>query len=429
MLTRDQAVQFLTKYPVKYANMLGFTKLGSLHNKWLREMICGREDETLQSSRGTYKTTAVSVALAEIMILLPNYRSMFMRKTDSDVKEVVKQVGKILLDPHTQYFVNCIWNTSLRLTVQSATELSTNLTTDIRGTSQLVGIGMGSSLTGKHFDFIFTDDIVNIQDRISRAERERTKIIYQELQNIKNRGGKIFNTGTVWHKDDAFSIMPKAKQYNCYHDEVRKIISEEELETIKESMTASLFAANYELRFVAEDDVIFTDPVTGADPALVEQGEMHIDAAYGGEDYTAMTIMRNAGGKHYVLGKLWQKAVDAVEPQIVDLYSRFMCGKVYCEDNADKGYLAKDLKNKGLRAVSYHESENKYMKIVTHLKGEWKNVVFVDGTDDEYIDQICDFNENADHDDAPDSLASMIRKKKNKDTDSGGYKSVFGGVY
>ena len=428
-MTREEAVQFLIKHPVKFANMLGFTKLGDLHNEWMREMICGQEDETLQSSRGTYKTTSVSVALSEIMILLPNYRSMFMRKTDADVKEVVKQVGKILLDPHTQYFVNCIWNTSLRLTVQSATELSTNLTTDIRGTSQLVGIGMGSSLTGKHFDFIFTDDIVNIQDRISRAERERTKIIYQELQNIKNRGGKIFNTGTVWHKDDAFSIMPKAKQYNCYHDEVRKIISEEELDTIKESMTASLFAANYELRFVAEDDVIFTDPATGADPAMVEQGEMHIDAAYGGEDYTAMTIMRNAGGKHYVLGKMWQKAVDAVIPQIIDLYSRYLCGKVYCEDNADKGYLAKDLKNKGLRAVSYHESENKYMKIVTHLKGEWKNVVFVGGTDEEYIDQICDFNENADHDDAPDSLASMIRKKKNKDTDSGGYKSVFGGVY
>lgn len=428
-MTREEAVKYLINNPVGFANMLGFTKLGNLHNEWMREMICGQEDETLQSSRGTYKTTSVSVALSEIMILLPNYRSMFMRKTDSDVKEVVKQVAKILLDPHTQYFVNCIWNTSLRLTVQSATELSTNLTTDIRGTSQLVGIGMGSSLTGKHFDFIFTDDIVNIQDRISRAERERTKIIYQELQNIKNRGGKIFNTGTVWHKDDAFSIMPKAKQYNCYHDEVRKIISEEELETIKKSMTASLFAANYELRFVAEDDVIFTDPVTGADPALVEQGEMHIDAAYGGEDYTAMTIMRNAGGKHYVLGKLWQKAVDAVEPQIIDLYSRFLCGKVYCEDNADKGYLAKDLKNNGLRAVSYHESENKYMKIVTHLKGEWKNVVFVEGTDPEYIDQICDYNENADHDDAPDSLASMIRKKKNKETETGGYKSIFGGVY
>lgn len=428
-MTRQQAIDFLKYNPVKFAKMLGFTKLGSLHNKWIIDMVRGKDDKTLQSSRGTYKTTCVSVALALIITLLPNKRTMFMRKTDGDVKEVLKQVQKILTDPHTQYFVQSIYGVNLRMMVASATEITTNLTTDAKGTAQLVGIGTGASLTGKHFDRIFTDDIVNVQDRISKAERERTKIIYQELQNIKNRGGRIFNTGTPWAKDDAFSIMPKAKQYNCYHDEVRKIISEEELATIKESMTASLFAANYELRFVAEDDVIFTDPVTGADPALVEQGEMHIDAAYGGEDYTAMTIMRNAGGKHYVLGKMWQKAVDAVEPQIIDLYSRYLCGKVYCEDNADKGYLAKDLKNKGLRAVSYHESENKYMKIVTHLKGEWKNVVFVDGTDDEYIDQICDFNENADHDDAPDSLASMIRKKKNKDTDSGGYKSVFGGVY
>lgn len=428
-MTRQQAIDFLLNRPAEYAKMLGFNKLGSLHNKWIIDMVRGKDDKTLQSSRGTYKTTCVSVALALIIILLPNKRTMFMRKTDGDVKEVLKQVQKILNDPHTQYFVQAIYGVNLRMMVSSATEILTNLTTDTKGTAQLVGIGTGASLTGKHFDRIFTDDIVNVQDRISKAERDRTKIIYQELQNIKNRGGRIFNTGTPWAKDDAFSIMPKANQYNCYHDEVRKIISEDELAAIKESMTASLFAANYELRFVAEDDVIFTDPVTGADPAMVEQGEMHIDAAYGGEDYTAMTIMRNAGGKHYVLGKMWQKAVDAVEPQIIDLYSRYLCGKVYCEDNADKGYLAKDLKNKGLRSVSYHESENKYMKIVTHLKGEWKNVVFVDGTDDEYIDQICDFNENADHDDAPDSLASMIRKKKNKDTDSGGYKSVFGGVY
>lgn len=428
-MTRQQAIDFLLNRPAEYAKMLGFTKLSSLHNKWIVDMVRGKDDKTLQSSRGTYKTTCVSVALALIIIMLPNKRTMFMRKTDGDVKEVLKQVQKILTDPHTQYFVQSIYGVNLRMMVASATEITTNLTTDAKGTAQLVGIGTGASLTGKHFDRIFTDDIVNVQDRISKAERERTKIIYQELQNIKNRGGRIFNTGTPWAKDDAFSIMPKATQYNCYHDEVRKIISEDELAAIRDSMTASLFAANYELKFIAEDDVIFTDPITGADPALVEQGVAHIDAAYGGSDYTAFTIMRNADGKHYVLGKLWQKAVDAVLPEIIGLHGRFMCGRIYCEDNADKGYLAKDLKKRGLRAVSYSEHQNKFYKIVTHLKGEWKNVVFVEGTDEEYIDQICDYNENADHDDAPDSLASLIRQMKNKETETGGYKSIFGGVY
>lgn len=431
-MTRQQAIDFLKYNPVKFAKMLGFTKLSSLHNKWIVDMVRGKDDKTLQSSRGTYKTTCVSVALALIIILLPNKRTMFMRKTDGDVKEVLKQVQKILNDPHTQYFVQAIYGVNLRMMVASSTEILTNLTTDTKGTAQLVGIGTGASLTGKHFDRIFTDDIVNVQDRISKAERDRTKIIYQELQNIKNRGGRIFNTGTPWHKDDAFSIMPEPERYDCYQEDVRQIISEEELEDIRSKMVPSLFAANYELRFIASEDVIFVSPRVGGDPAMVEQGIVHIDAAYGGEDYTAATYCRKSNGTYYALGKLWHKAVDEVEDEIIDLRKKFLCGKVFCEDNADKGYLAKSLRNKGERVVTYHESCNKYMKIVTNLKPEWKNVVFVEGTDPEYIDQICDYNEDADHDDAPDSLASVVRqllKKKDSDLANEKYNSVFGGIY
>ena len=60
--------------------------------------------------------------------------------------------------------------------------------------------------------------------------------------------------------------------------------------------------------------------------------------------------------------------------------------------------------------MSYAEEMNKFLKITTYLRGEWPNVVFVKGTDKEYIKQITDFNEEAEHDDAPDSLASMIRR-------------------
>ena len=80
----------------------------------------------------TYKTTCVSIALALIMILLPNKRIMFMRKTDTDVKEVIKQVAKILKSPQIQVFVQAIYGIQLRLVVESATEISTNLTSDIR---------------------------------------------------------------------------------------------------------------------------------------------------------------------------------------------------------------------------------------------------------------------------------------------------------
>lgn len=408
-MTRQQAIDFLLNKPIDYAKMIGFAKLGELHNSWIIDMVRGKQDKTLQASRGTYKTTCVSVALALVAILLPNKRTLFMRKTDGDIKEVIKQVQKILLDPHTQYFVQCIYGVNLRLVVASSNEITTNLTNDVKGTAQLVGIGIGASLTGKHFDRIFTDDIVNVQDRVSKAERDRTKIIYQELQNIKNRGGRIFNTGTPWHQDDAFSIMPAPEKYDCYHEEIKRIISEDELEDIKSKMVPSLFAANYELRFIASEDVIFSNPQTGADAAMVEQGIMHLDSAFYGEDYTAWGIMRKRDDKYYLYGKMKRKHVEDCYQEIIDDYNRFMVSKLYNENNADKGMVGKDLRKLGAKVVLYAEHQNKYLKIASYLKAIWKDVIFVKGTDKEYIEQICDYNENAEHDDAPDDAASLAR--------------------
>lgn len=409
-MDRIKAVNFLMTQPYKVGQMLGFTKLTLLHNTWMTKMIRSKKDETLQAHRGSYKTTCVSIALAIIMVLLPNKRILFMRKTDNDVKEIIKQVQNILIDPHFQVFVMAIYGIQCKLTVASATEVSTNLTTAVRGAAQLVGLGTGGSLTGKHFDIIFTDDIVNVQDRISKAERDHTKIIYQELQNIKNRDGRIFNTGTPWHKDDCFTLMPAPEKYDCYQT---GLISDKELAAIKESMLPSLFAANYELRHIASEDIIFDDPQTGADPSLVENGVSHIDAAYGGEDWTAFTIVNKHDGKFYVLGKCWRKHVDDVEDECIKYHNQYLCSKLYNETNGDKGYLNKSLKAKGLRTVPYHEDMNKFLKITSYLKAVWKNVIFVQGTDSEYINQICDYNENAEHDDCPDSLSSLIRKQWN----------------
>ena len=374
-------------------------------------MIRGTQDKTLQAHRGSYKTTCVSIALACIFVLLPNKKTLFLRKTDADVKEVIRQVRNILLSSPMQEAARLIHGKDMVLITQTASELSSNLPGDSKGTSQIVAMGINGSITGKHFDRIFTDDIVNVQDRTSKAERDRTKIVYQELQNIRNRGGRIFNTGTPWHKEDCFSLMPNIERHDCYST---GLISKEQLQIIREAMTASLFAANYELRHIASDDVIFTSPQTEADPALAEQGICHIDASYGGEDGTAFTICRKSGGKYYIYGRLWHKHVDDCLPEIIRLRKAFNAGIIYCERNADKGYLAKALRDKGERADTYQETTNKFVKITSYLKSEWKNVVFVAGTDAEYINQICDYTENAEHDDAPDSAASIVRKLWNK---------------
>lgn len=390
---------------------IGFKDLKPIHGEWIREMVWGDGDYTLMAHRAAYKSSCLSVAIALMMVLYPTQNIIFLRKADNDVSEMIRMVTKILKSPIMADLCAVLYGVDLKLTEEAQDHISTSLWTSPMGASQLLGIGLKSSITGKHSEIVITDDICNVTDRISKAERDRTKLQYQELQNIRNRGGRIINLGTKWHKDDVFTLMDNIHIYDYRRT---GLISDEQLQKIKDSMTASLFACNYELRIVAAEDVIFDNPQMGADPALVEQGECHIDAAYGGEDYTAFTICRKKDGKYYVYGRCWRKHIDDVQDDIKSLIGQFNGGLLYCENNGDKGYLGKELRKKGLRVSIYHENMNKFIKITSYLKSCWKDVVFVQGTDEEYINQICDYNENAEHDDAPDSLASLIRKMWNK---------------
>ena len=407
IVNKIELARAIYKHPEKVGVSVGFKDLTEMHGEWIREMVWGDSDYTLMAHRAAYKSSCLAVAISLIMVFYPTKNIIFLRKADNDVSEMIRMVNKILKSQILIDICAVLHGVSLELTEETSDHLSTSLWTSPKGASQLLGIGIKSSITGKHSEIVITDDICNVSDRISKAERDRTKLQYQELQNIRNRGGRIINLGTKWHKDDVFTLMDNIHIYDYKRT---GLISDEQLKKIKESMTASLFACNYELKIIADEDVIFTNPQIDADPAMVEQGEAHIDAAYGGEDFTAYTLATKKDSVYYVYGKLWRKHVDDCLDEIQRIHKAFNAGRIYCEDNGDKGYLAKELRRRGERVLTYHENQNKYIKITSYLKAEWRNVRFVVGTDDEYIKQICDYNENAEHDDAPDSLASTVRR-------------------
>lgn len=407
-LTKYDYLDLIYEEPYKIGQWLGFKDLTILHNEWLKDMIFGEDDETLLAHRGSYKTTCVSLAFALKIIVKPNKTTIFLRKADDDVKEVVKQTAKILQTSLIQYIVRKIYDRELILVENTAYSITTNLMTSNKGASQLLGLGIKTSITGKHADDVFTDDIVNLKDRISKAERDLIKTSYMELQNIKNRGGRIFNTGTPWHKEDAISMMPNKKVYDCYST---GLIVREKLEEIRQSMTPSLFSANYEMKHIADADALFTNPTFINECELIENGIGHIDASYGGEDGTAFTIAKKQkDGKIVMLGKRWNKHINLCLGEIKAMYDYYKVGTIYCERNADKGYLKDELLSNGFIADDYHESTNKFIKISTYLKKQWVNVLWLEETDPDYINEILDYTENAEHDDSPDSAASILRE-------------------
>lgn len=409
-MTKDQqyCYDLLTKKPAQLGQMLGYPDLtDELHGQWMRKMILCKEDMTLQAHRGSFKTTCLAIVLPVLMVLRPEINAIFLRKTDTDVQEVIKQVLRILQSEVFAYITETLYGEPVKIVKENASEITTSLYSAPRGAAQLLGIGIGGSITGKHADIIVTDDIVNLKDRSSHAERERTKIAYQELQNVKNRDGRFINTGTPWHKEDAFTIMPAPQRFSCYDT---GLITAEQLAHIRASMAPSLFAANYELQHIASERALFTNqPRFTQSAAFLRDGVAHVDAAYGGEDYTAFTCGRKVGDTLYMYGRLWHSHVETLLDVIQAEAEKLLCAPVYLETNADKGFLGREFRQRGLTTRMYPEKMNKYVKISTFLKKWWGNIVWLEGTDKAYIDQILDYTEDAEHDDAPDSAACVCR--------------------
>lgn len=413
MNSEKQAVlDLLWNEPYKIGHWVGFKDLTTLHNEWLRSFLYADEDQTLLAHRGSYKTTDLSLFLAIHTVIKPNENVMFFRKTDDDVTEVITQSQKILRSGAMSHIVQVLYGARLDLLKENTSEIHTNLCTSTKGISQVVGLGIGTSITGKHADIVVTDDIVNLKDRISRAEREKTKTQYMEMQNIKNRRGRFINTGTPWHKEDAISLMPNVKRYDCYST---GLIARDKLEKLRSQMSDSLFAANYELKHIADKDAMFQNPQFVSDESLIYDGVAHIDAAYDGADGTAFTIFHKLpDGRIIGFGKRWDKHVDDCLTQISLLHKKYRAGTIENEDNADKGYLKKELKDIGLPVHGYHESMNKFVKISTYLRKNWSDIYWLEDTDPEYINEILDYSEYAEHDDSPDSAASLLRKMQKK---------------
>lgn len=395
--------------PIPFAHALGYTKLTEeLHKDWIIKMVRSKGNYTLQAHRGSYKTTCLIVAIGIIVISKLRENTIFLRKTSEDVKDVITSVSRNMQKPVVQSLFKSIYGIYPNPTIDNTQEYELSSYQGSMG-RQLLGMGLKSSITGKHGS-VFTDDIVTVKDRVSTAARDETKSQYTELINIASEENQnIFNTGTPWHKDDAFTIMPKPEIHTVYQT---GILSPERIAERKAGMTSSLFAANYELKHIADGDILFPEPKYGEFP-VGKSALAHIDAAYGGEDRTALTIIAEVEGKLHTIGWMFSGHIENHYKTIISKMERFQCHGYDCENNADKGYLRKDLSRlTKMSGSGYHEKMNKYYKISTYGKARWKDVIFdLENGDPEYIAEIMDYNENASYDDAPDSFASLVKRR------------------
>lgn len=407
-MTTEQIVK-VRNNPFLLGHYLGYTKLNRTHNHWILKFLTSESDYVLQAHRNSYKTTAcLVVGVIWYLLFKPEATILIVRKEADGASSIVKAISKLYDTPEIQTLYKELGFSGVKKNDDRIDSITLNHKKVVTKEGNIDSIGIGGSITGRHYDKILCDDISTLKDRVSKAEREKTNGFVRELMNIKKPDGTISFSGTPWHKQDVFSILPDADKYPLGSVHIPDLTADKIAE-IRSRTTASLFAINYELKHISDENKIFTNAKTSKF-IYTHDNYAHIDCAYSGTHNTALTIGQVVGGKICLKGWTWRKSIVDLYQIIANILKEHNVKTCWMEDNADKGLGRAELMKMFPSISGYHEAMQKHSKITGYLKFRWPEVHFDENCQPEYLNQILDYEEGLEPDDCPDSAACMIRR-------------------
>lgn len=407
----DKDLDLIRDHPHTLGHIIGKTKLTEQHSKWIKDIWDSGVHEGLQGHRGSYKTTAITeVGIIRWLLFHPNDRIALIRKPFTEAAKTLTAIRNYMkLETIQSLFKFAHGFIPLEIRGRDKSVIY-NFKQQITKEGSIDAYGPDGSITGNHYDKIHCDDIVTLKDRISKAEREKTKEALRELiTNIIDPGKTLQHVGTPWHKDDAWQILPAKYKYNTKDT---GILSEEEIQEKKSKTTKVLYSINYDLKHIVDDDAVFIEPKYKIWKPNVSKVIAHIDAKFQGDHTGALTFMAlRPDGFIQCKGFLFEENVKTKIKWIHELYKKLYCRKIWVETNPDKGYTADLMAELGMKVETYHEDMNKDHKIQSFLKHFWSKLLWAHDNDPYYMSQIVDYREGEEPNDAPDSAASLLRKE------------------
>lgn len=428
----------ILEHPHILGHLVGFTDLQEMHSDWIKGLWYGLEsgeDRSMQAHRGSLKTSsATQVGILLKLIQEPTARIALVRYSVTDAVAVASVIRNWFKLPAIRALLEGNpFNYDLSETICKEASLRWGFMGDSpKKEGNLDSWGITGSLTGWHYDYIVVCDAVTLEDRISSSRRERVKMGVRELRsNIKDATSHVLMEGTPWHPRDAWEDFPPNFTYNCYQT---GLLTEEQMQKKRDVLTKLEFGCNYELEHLNADDQIFANPKFEKWEYSKNKSFMHVDAKYDGDHAWALTLgQKRRDGVWQIKGYVGYDHIDNHLDWMIDLCVTHNVRKYSSEKNADKGYLAKELKklasgNSLCRTVfkTYQESQNKHVKIQSYGKKFYREVVFCSlmesadnyPTEDRngfgYIQMLIDYIDGEPLNDAPDSFSSFAREYDDK---------------
>jgi hypothetical protein len=410
--------------PHLLGHLCGKTKLTQLHSDWIRYTWDSKVDVGLMGHRGSYKSTSVlEIGALYYLLFHPNARLFIVRKTYTQAASEVRTISQMMQSDMIEPLFRLAWGEKWKFSMLRDGMFEVSAKKEKTKEPSVLALGLDSALVSLHTpDVIICDDFIDLNDRISEAERERTKMIIREIRtNIIDPGGHCILNGTPWARHDAWDDLEhpedgsKGIEIRRYPVSSTGLLTPEEIAEKKSKTTPTLYAINYDLKFESEEGMLFSDPHMGEWHDDNIEIKAHIDAAYKGDHYCALTIIgKQRNGRLNVVGFSSPGNIKDWTDFIIGKLIKYKVKELYAEDNADRGYTTDTfdmhpaLQHAGIWVQDYHELEKKHVKIITYVGEAFKQIEFAKESSADYMEQIVDWREGVEPDDGIDSLASIL---------------------
>ncbi|WP_061216047.1 terminase [Leptospira santarosai] len=303
----------------------------------------------------------------------------------------------------------------------------------------VLGSGTGGAITGYGAHLLNIDDpIKNFEEALSPTYQERAWDWYRTVARTRvYANGAIVITMTRWAEFDlvgkilaqdgrvedgglwtVLRLPAIDENGNALWPERFNI---NELNEIRKTLGEKLFSALYLQEPIDIQEKLFENPTIEEPPSGLTYYAFLDPAFTTGvtSDYSALSILgidnkiidRSRAELWVRYGEIWKRSIDV----IYDLVERACIENnvsvlyVECNNGGDAIYEALK-KRKTLKVEKAHASGNKTLRIVDQIRGNWGRLRFSRFLSPAYFNQILKYNDQAAHDDAPDSLASLIKK-------------------
>lgn len=237
-----------------------------------------RRSLLVEMPRGNFKTTITAEDLPvgvltknpNARILITTHKDNISSKRLNAVKHHFEKNAKfseLFGDDWAPEFREGVWSSK-------AIEVARRTKT-LREPSVEVG-AVGADTTGSHYDLIIADDLVQDKNVGTAEQRDKVHEYITSLFSLLDPGGLLIIIGTRWHPDDAYGkIITKDEERvkagldplyikyirSCYDGPNGLYFptqyGHEELDDLKERMSAARFSANYLNKPVADEDIVF----------------------------------------------------------------------------------------------------------------------------------------------------------------------------